>query len=798
MECPSVAESRSLDDFLKEMRERAQTLGWDAILSYDRQKTNILLIQQYIDRFAEGTYFPVFPASEIEIGEGIYHALMGLVMAKPRISFENSSLADSKAMLTLNIVGGKHVQLSESYPDGKPVRKVERLANQNAAAGAALYMDITLQAVPGSLEQGGKVMLDISQGSIPRFSGVATDFERSKLGEHLQNIVKSNWGAEITNFELSKLSPGEDELFSPGRFGIRTQAAPKGKILDAEEYGDGAVVVFAAMEGRDTGKYPELESDMLYMLPDSYSSNLVLGSNFLMTQVVLPWLERVKLFEDAKFELSVVGGRLALVAKGGVYEVPAYTSGFVVENGLGKIGYEKIAIKMYEGNSPLRLFVDGDRLKLSWRSESVEVPTAWYVTYNTNPPSGDQGSGTISVKCTIDAEFKFVVAQQEGRAVLKLERVPVTSERIGGLPDPYDFIRLYYENFDKLVARDITLATAQLAKIAPQLDAFRLNNLLFQGSNIVLPRDVHWPLDLTVLGDLAPERTEFVISPSELVVKAGGAGEFKASTVTGVTWELENLPGETGALGTIVNGKYTAPAMDDDLREKGHRQLIVKATYEGKTSKALVSLVESEISVYPFVAALGLGSSHSMIARMPRTTELKWSQPPEGLGTIDTDVDPVNGPGYKYFAPTSLPKVKDDEPLYYHSIRLAPIDIADPVGGSKATIDMLIVGGKSGNYWLETKLGANGGILFTFNRKLRDGKVEEVPQDSTEWSLLKGQGNLDKGVFTPASGAGDKYAIVVAFYDDGESTDRFDYVILPLPFIDEDRFVSLGLATQEA
>lgn len=800
MERTPVTKSLSLEDFLKEMKKGEQTLLWDAILVFDRLKTNVLLAQQYIDRFAEGTYFPVFPSSEFLVGENSYHALLGLVMARPKLSFENASLVNSKAMLTLNIVGGKHVQFSETYHNSKPIRKVQRLANQNAAAGAALYMDINLNAVPGTIEKGGKVMLDILEGMTPRFSGVATETEKEILGQHLHGIIKSDWGTEITRFELSELAPSEDPLFNPGRFGVRTQAAPKGKVLGAEEYGDGAVVVFVAMQGREPGRYPELESDLLYMLPDFYSSSLVLRNNFIFSEVLMPWFNSVEVLKEAKLEPAVIDGRFGYAATAGGFEMLPHRGPYANDFGVGFVNVGGIKLSFADDDARFKVRLEDDRLRFLWKPGKRTVGYSWEVVDQKIPPSGYEGGGNIDYELSIDVAFKFSVDEKDGKTLLVLALDETASASEFKVSSGVDYSDQYEEVYAKMLVdtleREVAKIAPALAKVAPQLDAFRLNNLLFKGLNIVLPRDVYWPFDLAVLGDLAPERTEFVIGPSELIVSAGGTAKFEASTVTDVTWKVENLPGEDEERGDIVDGVYTAPPVDDDLRAKGHRQLIVTATSNGKTSKAMIRLVESEISVYPLVATVSLGASHSMLANTPRNTELKWSQPPEGLGKIEAYVDPINGAGYKYSAPTSLPEVSGNEPLHYYAIRLVPIAIADPAGSSKGTIDMLAVGGRSGSYWLETQVGANGACVLTFYRQLRNGTVEEVPDSATEWTLLKGKGKLNKGVFTPEPGTNDKYAIIVAFYDDGESIDRFDDVILPLPFIDEDRFVSLGLATK--
>ncbi|MFJ3073234.1 hypothetical protein, partial [Pseudomonas sp. NPDC087029] len=68
----------SLEEYLRRMGEKPWTFGWDALVVFDRYKTNVLLMQEYIDRLGTDKSFPVFEDSEIDVAEGIKHALLGL------------------------------------------------------------------------------------------------------------------------------------------------------------------------------------------------------------------------------------------------------------------------------------------------------------------------------------------------------------------------------------------------------------------------------------------------------------------------------------------------------------------------------------------------------------------------------------------------------------------------------------------------------------------------------------------------------------------------------------------------
>lgn len=106
-----------------------------------------------------------------------------------------------------------------------------------------------------------------------------------------------------------------------------------------------------------------------------------------------------------------------------------------------------------------------------------------------------------------------------------------------------------------------------------EVDALRLNNLLFRGENVVDPRDVSMPTDLTLLGNLAPKRTSLVISPSEPIVASGQVIDFTAeSELGGVTWKVENLPGEKGETGGSAIHRM------DDIRRHRMLRCVPKAT----------------------------------------------------------------------------------------------------------------------------------------------------------------------------------------------------------------------------
>ncbi|WP_462402892.1 hypothetical protein [Pseudomonas sp. Marseille-QA0332] len=800
MTLPSTA-TLSLEEFLAKMSEKPWTFGWDAILVFDRQKTNMLLMQEYIDRFDADAYFPPIEPSEIDIAEGIKHALIGLVLDKPRLSFENANISDSRARLTLRMVGGKQMQLTEALRDGKPVKTPTRLSTLNAVVGPSLLMNINLLAVPGSVDSAGKVMLDLAQGYDYYFTGVETEYEREKVGVHLKGILE-HWQDDLTQFELSELKKSEQSLLEPGNFGIRTHLAPGGNVLDGPAYGEGAVVLFVAMKGSQNGSYPAANEDMVYMLPSgprTYSSNLVLGSKFILEKVVLPALDDVNWIPGAKLELRAQPGtpRDQLVATAGIHTYEAW------EHTLGILTVALPAMSMdFVSEEPLSFYVENDHLIFRWKTQpkSYEIDIN-YLNTDYNPPNLIRTKAQVDVLQDVLCRFSFKIERVEEQHRIRFELSEAKMDS-----------SLTLTSWDKRIhgtklemARSI-LDTAQarfryftdslldpLKAVSATLDAFRLNNLLFRGENTVVPQALHWPTDLTILGDLAPDRTSLEISPAEVVVSGGRTQHFKVEPAGSVQWSVENIPGESGDTGTIdANGAYQAPSAAS-LRADGFRRVVVKATRGAMISKALVSLVENEVSVYPSVVVVGLGSSHSLVAGTADGAALEWSLGADGLGSLgdDPNKDPEMQDGRRYTAPNRLPEPKPGDPLAYFASRLDQVTVTPKAGGTPRTIDVLIAGNQSGSYWLEASAQGANAVKLTFYRATRSSPKDEVPAADTHWHLFKGDGTLSNGVYTPAVDSAEQYAIVLAFYDDGESSDRYAYMIVPVPFVSTRHFIQL-------
>lgn len=325
------AEVLALEDFLRVMEVKPQTLGWDALLVFDRQATNALLTQEYIERVdVPEKFFPKLSDGVVEAGSGLEHVLLGLQLDKARLSFESANLKSSKAKLVMRVVAGKHLEVMELYHDGEPVMSVQALTVYNAATHGLLDMSINLRAVEGTVDTSGQVLLDIEDAYDHLFSGGGTGQERVRLGLYFASEFE-RWGedGDRLKFPLSELVVDDNSPINPKEFVLLTHAPESAKVRGSEKYGDGAVVVFISF-GSGKGTLPPDNRSLVYMLPDApepYTSNLLLSHKFIAQQVVSLGLNQFDWMREKFDVVALPGERYKLVANaaGGMDMLPSHS-----------------------------------------------------------------------------------------------------------------------------------------------------------------------------------------------------------------------------------------------------------------------------------------------------------------------------------------------------------------------------------------------------------------------------------------------------------------------------------------
>ena len=153
----------SLAELTQRMSGKSITLGWDAIVFMNRAKVNSLMEQQYITRFNRDSFMKQITGvvSMTLNGEETLE-LTGLILSQPRLSFETASMRNSRATATMDIVSGSvsYVCKGSKQEPGSVLYSYVVTANQ----GFTLTMDIDLAASHGTVNEQGKVTVDIGEG----------------------------------------------------------------------------------------------------------------------------------------------------------------------------------------------------------------------------------------------------------------------------------------------------------------------------------------------------------------------------------------------------------------------------------------------------------------------------------------------------------------------------------------------------------------------------------------------------------------------------------------------------------
>lgn len=791
----------SVEDFLKKLAEEPRTFGFDAVLAFDRGMTNNLLMQEYIDRFDSESYFPPL-TSEIEVGEGTsWHQIRGFMLDKPRLSFENASIADSKARLTLRIVGGKQLQVDR--PLGSTVKNLIRLAAANPLHGPSLIFDIDLKKVTGSVDSAGRVVLDLSQGTSYTFTGVDTNFERIKMGEHFQQVFEG-WDDDQKVYQLNELKVESNDLIQPGDFVIRTHAAPGATSVLSEDFGKGAVLLFVSMKGREIGRPPISDAQIPYMLPDAdppFSANLLLSHAYLFERVLLPKLDDLGL-ESHKFELQDEERKsfLKIVATAGWWVVagfadkelqPPYAT-------YGAIGGQVSLTSVKPLTFELKKVENSSKYLLAAEWEGHFAPHCTIVVQWT--PPFQEAQGYVDMRWTWKQDFSFeVVGDGENKRLVFQSASEANFHFWVDWPDDFRQSRIIAycdhleSHFADEVARKISRTASVLSPISLPLDAFRLNSLLFRGDDVVEFRESYWPGDLTLLSDLAPGRTGFAVAPQEKIVLADTSYTFTVQPHrTGVKWSVANLPDEAGNPGTINadTGEYQAPVVAD--LDGDFKRVVVTARAGNVTSKSLVSVVARDVSVYPMIVVVGFGGTYTVSASTVDGSTLSWAMADGSLGNLqlDPNPDPNVQDSRVYEAPDRAPDYEPNKPFHEYVVRMDQIQVSRPSAPAQP-IDVLVPIASS-TYWLEAEV-AGESVQLRFYYRTTQQEVREVPTDQARWYLVKGDGEVENGLFTPRPNSAQLYAVIVAMRNPEEEEEayKFAYMIVPLPFVSANSFVAL-------
>lgn len=685
--------NNSLASLLAWMKNDTRMLDWGLIVALERRKANLLIIQEYIKRFGTGSYLPAI-SGEVPIVENQWKEFIAdFTMDVPRLSFENADLNDSKAMLTMAVVGGSQITLKKESVGWK----ANKVAEIDPLQGPKLYLDLLLNQVPGDVDEDGRVILDLSKSDNFRLTFGQTAHEQRMGGDFFKDLFNTLPDDERI-YPLGKIERGTNELMRPQSFELRTQASsPAARDSASAEHGNGAILAFIRTMARNGGNYPG--AGYKYLIPDDqdkdYSATVLFDRRRVVGTAFLA--EMAGLLGRHDFEYGFDDGEMtkATAKSGGIFiRGRMFTIRLSIDIGDGPdleplflISLPDIDMSAVHPSSfevdftadkilvrfKLKGKVEGIRVNWFLHEKYTEMSYAWDVEAEYEFVDED-----VSIKQTkleirtvapdiYEGGAKWPESAEEKAALYEtLSKAPESDPLGSGLPGtPEEWHRFWLaiimllspevmdmvsdevlepkirEAFKKTIKSDISVASIINETI-------KLNfGQAIQGSEILAPRDVGF------FGRINPTQTSFVIAQMEPLLKQGGRLNFTTEPVVpGVRWSVENLVSSAGNPGTIdrISGLYQAPMAASIKGRFTRARVIATDPGTGYHSSALVTVVKNELTVNPLIQTCDVGGTVELAAGVLGEGELHWS--------IKNPVKDESG--------TVLPSVKPEGDHTYH------------------------------------------------------------------------------------------------------------------------------------
>ena len=469
------------------MKGKAITLGWGAVSAFSRARLNHLLDQQYLSRLHELRYLPPFDGDvEADGVSGWVEQLRMIEFGAPRLSFHTASMDDSKAMLTMEIIGGRRGK--RNTLDGSVQGQGDIVRNPEEPYYVELEVDLTMAL--GIVDRRGRVTLDLAKG-VKFNSNLLTGEAAKKL-----NLALEQWFAQLpahrTVFELGYIDYDGFTYLAPERFILRTQPAPGALIKGTDSYGDGAVLAFMRLAGNTSdGQQPT--ASFPYLIPndstpsgEGYSATLVVANNLLehvrddrlevLNSLLFPGQQVFReVGRDIPHDLAVFG------------EITAHPALLTVSPATVTLpagGKHRFELHDYQGNKlPVK----------AWRALSVKSHR-------------DEGDGTME-----NNEYTAASASAMGHETLTVIITAQYEVRPGGpgIEPIYDYASARVT----VMREDVELAT-RLVSLLPDTQSVDLVGAHVAGET--LP----WKLSGPELGTLQPSGAGAVFTPSSTRRKA--------------------------------------------------------------------------------------------------------------------------------------------------------------------------------------------------------------------------------------------------------------------------------------
>lgn len=773
-----AAPRKTLAEYLQWAALKPRTSGWSALVAYDRDKCNQLLLQEYIEKHDRNSVMP--PINEAYgSSEFTWHWLLDYVTDAPRLSFENDPDGqNAEVNMSMAIVGGKNISLDDA--DG--FARVNRISSFDPLDHPTLKVDrVQLKDVQGGVTEDGEVLLDLGdpdyQGHNWEVTGEPLEHERLAAGA----FFKRKFGeAELARrtFSLGTLAHTDQAFMKPQSFKLRAIMEEGAASRGAANFGNGAIEMRIALDDEQQGGSPG--EDWLYPLPSDrpdLDALTVLGSRFFMHGIIGKGTARAFNVPAARFDsrtdakgfVEWLGVRQV---SGGYLEIPPLE---VSVNGktLTFLDYNMPIYINQDHRLTMSLYRTPDgALRLAVGMGGVSSSRSIVCKVNGFPYRCQLGFGLSSI-------YSFSLDQTSRRLDVNLKSFNAYANFLPNLLLPLG-VAAYVRSpeFATSLGNLVAVKAMEIFNGLDEIDLFTLNTLYFNAENAVQHKTVNLTGEMILFGSISPRLTTFAIEPVPVMLTYGQTHPFETVPPTqGVTWRVEDLDGNTEGAGRMdaSTGQYTAPPLADI--QGTYKRIKVIATGPGSgnerhVSKAMVTVVVRAITLNPLIevcngSEAGKPEERRKLSAHSMSGALKWRV--EGGGRINETAD------------------ENGENTYY-----APLKHAAPE--PSFTIDRVIVTHTATHQEQTTlmvlKHFVSAVVIHSDFEGLPANQVKLIcklggvtPPELPIWGCIPEDGGTidpDTGVFTASQTTNSQFVLITAQIDLGwVQADSF--IILPLP-----------------
>lgn len=239
---------------------------WGAIVAIGRSQLNRLLEQEFLAAFDDQRFIlPFSDTFSVDETSTERMTLSNVVLGPPQLSFENASMANASATLSMPILTGSVV--SKLHFAGRPPR-LNYSMNLHENMGYRVSMTLPLEVRTQSITNQGRLVVDLAKAEQPICNLGGTPYADLVIGDRFGKRILEHPSYRQTSVALS-LDFSAFGPLSPKTFAVRTQPHPEATLKGAVHEGDGALVLFCQLNvGSRPGSLPSNPAAFPYLIPD--------------------------------------------------------------------------------------------------------------------------------------------------------------------------------------------------------------------------------------------------------------------------------------------------------------------------------------------------------------------------------------------------------------------------------------------------------------------------------------------------------------------------------------------------